>query len=117
LPYTAEPEKDENPTIDNPSGEQTAEISEENGENQGVYGSTASTASTASIYRIANSDLFGCNNCKLGDRWFMQDHDCSYGNGKRSKLADMVEANQSGNGVMPGYGDGNGNGQDKKEGA
>jgi hypothetical protein len=57
LPYTAEPEKDENPTIDNPSGEQTAEISEENGENQGVYGSTASTASTASNENTTDPEL------------------------------------------------------------
>jgi hypothetical protein len=28
-------------------------------------------------YRIGNTDIIGCHNCKMtGDRWFMQDHPC-----------------------------------------
>jgi hypothetical protein len=30
------------------------------------------------IYRIGQTDIFGCKNCRnKGDRWFMQEHECS----------------------------------------
>jgi hypothetical protein len=48
------------------------------------------------IYRIGNTDQFGCNDCKLrGDKWFMQEHECRGGNGNarsRNTVADMAEA-------------------------
>jgi hypothetical protein len=38
-----------------------------------------------SIYRLGHSDTFACHNCKQkGDKWFMQKHVCTGGNGKLS---------------------------------
>lgn len=35
------------------------------------------SCTTASIYRIGNTDFFGCSDCKLkSDKWFMQKHNC-----------------------------------------
>lgn len=63
------------------------------------------------IYRIGNTDTFGCNDCRLrGDKWLMQDHQCKGGiANQRSKLAEMAAANLAGNGIMFGPG-GPGNG-------
>jgi hypothetical protein len=51
------------------------------------------------IYRIGETDRFGCNNCKLkGDKWFMQEHSCK--GQKSSKIAEAAAANIVGNGVL-----------------
>jgi hypothetical protein len=82
---------------DIPSGEdmyphQDIISSPENGENRAQ--SKASEGSEGSediirtllehdttIYRLGQSDMFGCQNCRLrGDKWFMKEHKC---NGKR----------------------------------
>jgi hypothetical protein len=35
-------------------------------------------SSSTSIYRIGNTDRFGCESCKVkGDKWAMEDHNCS----------------------------------------
>ena len=57
----------------------------------------------SSIYRIGNTDRFGCNCCKQkGDKWFMQEHNCKgKGNGQgKGKVDSIVKANLSGEGVM-----------------
>jgi hypothetical protein len=37
-----------------------------------------SSGNRVDIYRIGNTDTFGCMSCKLkGDKWFMQEHSCN----------------------------------------
>jgi hypothetical protein len=40
--------------------------------------------SKSTIFRLGQSDTFGCNDCKQrGDKWYMETHDCS---GKRLRI-------------------------------
>jgi hypothetical protein len=72
-----------------------------------VQAKPSSLSLSPPIYRIGNTDRFGCENCRVkGDKWAMQDHNCSSSLNKksriktRSKVEEMAEANESGNGVM-----------------
>ena len=58
---------------------------------------TADISKDESIFRIGNTDSFGCPNCKLkGDKWFMQEHNCS----GQSKVTEAAGASISSDGVL-----------------
>ena len=53
------------------------------------------------IYRIGNTAILGCHDCKLkDDKWFMKEHNCkgqSQSNNKESLVAGAMASNESGN--------------------
>lgn len=71
----------------------------------GVTAVTAAIAERPTIYRIGNTDRFGCEGCRIkADRHAMENHQCS-GSLKRkskgkSRLAETAEANESGQGLL-----------------
>lgn len=75
----------------------------------GVTVVTVAVQEKPSIYRIGNTDRFGCESCKIkGDKYAMEDHNCSGSLKKsvksKSRVADIAETNLSGKGIMPGDG-------------
>jgi hypothetical protein len=89
-------------TISSPgyiSSPENGENRAQNGASEGSEGSediyrtftgpTSTTPITPSgpspIYRLGQTDTFACHNCKKqGDKWFMEDHECS-GKGREVK--------------------------------